>query len=84
MRQIPLPIGKTLVQRYANMTITFHVVGYDEKSGHNLWEEKCRRFENNRPDYSNLIIGHEDSKQFRDVLVKMADKANNNDVLSKT
>jgi len=78
MRQKPLPIGKTKVMRYANMTVTFHVVGYNEKSGHNLWEEKCRRYENNRLDYSNLIIGYEDSRQYKDILIRMADRANNN------
>lgn len=78
MRQKPLPIGKTWVQRYADMTVTMHVVGYNEKSGHNIWEEKCRRYENNRPDYSNLIIGYEDSRQHKDSLVRMAERANNN------
>lgn len=78
MRQKPLPIGKTKVMRYANMTVTFHVVGYNEKSGHNLWEEKCRRYENNRLDYSNLIIGYEDSRQYKDILIRIADRANNN------
>lgn len=78
MRQKPLPIGKTKVMRYANMTVTLHVVGYNEKSGHNLWEEKCRRYENNRLDYSNMIIGYEDSRQYKDILVRMADRANKN------
>lgn len=77
MREKPLPIGKTKVQRYANVTITMHVIGYNEKSGHNIWEEKSRRWENNRPDYSNLIIHYEDTRHYRDNLIKMADKALN-------
>lgn len=50
MKQKPLPIGKTRLYRHADCIEIWHVVGYNEKSGHNLWELKSTRWENNRPD----------------------------------
>lgn len=40
-----LPIGRTRIERYADCTIVLHVIGYH--NGHEVWEEKFRRIENN-------------------------------------
>lgn len=40
-----LPIGRTRIERYADCTIVLHVIGYHY--GHEVWEEKSRRIENN-------------------------------------
>lgn len=47
MREKPLPIGKTLKIQHGNCTVMYHVVRYNERSGHNEWEEKFRRYEDN-------------------------------------